>query len=512
MVPDTDTQSLPMRGRPTPLTLVPIDPDDDAPLHRQLYDGFRDAILTGRLSPGGKIPSSRLLARELRLSRNTVALAFAQLHAEGYIEGQLRSGTYVSRTVPDALLRAQRRPADRAAASSRQAGLSARGRALAGTGLHSEGPAPDPPRPFRPGLPALDAFPRRLWTRLANRRWRGSDLPLAYNDPAGFRPLREAIAEHVAAARGAHCTAEQVIVVSGSQQALDLAARVLLDPGDAVWLEEPGYLGARAALVGAAARIVPVPLDREGLSVTEGVRDAPSARMVCVTPSHHYPTGVTMSAGRRLSLLQWAARADAWILEDDYDSDFRYASRPLACLQGMDAGGRVVYIGTFSKTLFPALRLGYLIVPLHVAGAFRAARAVCDRHSPTIDQAVLADFIGEGHFGRHVRRMRALYEERQVALVDAGRALEGLIDIRPAEAGLHLVGWLPPGVSDGPAAAALKGEGVEALAFSPHYIRSTERDALLLGYAAFDPRAIRRGVEKMATVLRRLSHRPQASV
>jgi GntR family transcriptional regulator/MocR family aminotransferase len=277
-----------------------------------------------------------------------------------------------------------------------------------------------------------------------------------------------------------------VIVVNGSQQALDLAARVLLDPGDAVWLEEPGYLGARAALVGAAARIVPVPLDREGLSVTEGERDAPSARMVCVTPSHQYPTGVTMSAGRRLSLLQWAARADAWILEDDYDSDFRYASRPLACLQGMDAGGRVVYIGTFSKTLFPALRLGYLIVPLHVAGAFRAARAVCDRHSPTIDQAVLADFIGEGHFGRHVRRMRALYEERQVALVDAGRALEGLIDIRPAEAGLHLVGWLPPGVSDRPAAAALKGEGVEALAFSPHYIRSTERDALLLGYAAFD--------------------------
>jgi len=494
-----------MPSRPTPLTLVPIDPEDDVPLHRQLYDGFRDAILTGRLPPGGRIPSSRLLARELGLSRNTVALAFAQLHAEGYIEGQLRSGTYVSRTVPDALLRAQWRPADRATASSGRAGLSARGRALAGTGLHSEEPAPKPPRAFRPGLPALDAFPRRLWTRLANRRWRcGHDLPLAYSDPAGFRPLREAIAGHVAAARGAHCTAEQVLVVSGSQQALDLAARVLLDPGDAVWLEEPGYLGARAALLGAAARIVPVPLDREGLSVTEGERDAPSARMVCVTPSHQYPTGVTMSAGRRLSLLQWAARADAWILEDDYDSDFRYASRPLACLQGMDAGGRVVYIGTFSKTLFPALRLGYLIVPLHVADAFRAARAVCDRHSPTIDQAVLADFIGEGHFGRHVRRMRTLYEERQVALVEAGRAVEGLIEIRPAEAGLHLVGWLPPGVSDRRAAAALKQEGIEALALSPHYIGSTEREALLLGYAAFDRRAIRRGVEKMGAVLRRL--------
>jgi GntR family transcriptional regulator / MocR family aminotransferase len=493
-----------MPKRAASFTLVPLDPDGDLPLYRQLYDGVRDAILDGRLPRGGRIPSTRELARELRLSRNTVALAFGQLHAEGYIEGLVRSGTFVSRTLPDTLLRAPR-PSVRSTAPERRAGLSLRGAALAGTGLGSEETGSAPPRPFRPGLPALDAFPRRLWTRLTHRRWRGSDLPLAYNDPAGFRPLREGIAGHVAAFRGAHCTAEQVIVVSGSQQALDLAARVLLDPGDAVWLEDPGYLGARAALAGSGARIVPVPLDREGLSVAEGERAAPDARMVCVSPSHQYPMGVTMTVGRRLSLLRWAMRTNAWILEDDYDSEFRYASRPLACLQGMDTDGRVVYIGSFSKTLFPGLRLGYIVVPHHVADSFRAARAVCDRHSPTVDQAVLADFIGEGHFSRHVRRMRALYEERQAALVASGRdLLDGLLELGPAEAGLHLVGWLPPGSGDRRAAAALKSEGIESLALSPHWLGPAEREGLLLGYAAFDRRAIRRGVERMAAVLRRL--------
>jgi GntR family transcriptional regulator/MocR family aminotransferase len=491
--------------RTVPLTLVTLDPQAEAPLYRQLYDSFREAILTGRLPAGARIPSTRVLAAELDLSRNTVALAFGQLETEGYIEGLPRSGTFVSRTLPEALLRAQK-PAPRPAQRARRAAPAARGAALAGTGLCPLEPVTGIPRAFRPGVPAIDAFPRQLWARLSVRRWRGPDLPLAYNDPAGFRPLREAIAAHVVASRGAHCTADQVIVVSGSQQGLDLAARVLLDPGDSVWLEDPGYLGARAALVGAAARVVPVPLDREGLSVVEGERLAPKARMACVSPSHQYPTGVTMSAGRRLCLLRWATRADAWIVEDDYDSEFRYATRPLACLQGMDADGRVVYIGTFSKTLFPALRLGYLVVPEQVADTFRAARAVCDRHSPTVDQAVLADFIGDGHFGRHVRRMRTLYEERQAALVAAGRALlDGLVELAPAEAGLHLVGWLPPGASDQRAVAALKAGGIDALALSPHAMRPCARDALMLGYAAYDRRAIRRGVERMATVLHRLT-------
>jgi GntR family transcriptional regulator/MocR family aminotransferase len=299
-----------------------------------------------------------------------------------------------------------------------------------------------------------------------------------------------------------------VIVVNGSQQGLDLAARVLLDPGDAAWLEDPGYTGVRAALLGAGARVVPVPLDGEGLSVADGERLAPDARMACVTPSHQYPTGVTMSAGRRIALLRWATRADGWILEDDYDSEFRYASRPLACLQGMDVDGRVVYIGTFSKTLFPALRLGYLVVPSHVADAFRAARAVLDRHSPTVDQAVLADFIAEGHFARHIRRMRQVYEERQGLLLEAGRALlDGLVELHRADAGMHLVGWLPRELDDGAMQDALGAAGIDTIALSHYAMRPCERGALLLGYAAFDRRAIRRGVERMAAVLERAAHR-----
>ncbi len=486
-----------------PVTLVNLDPASEVPLYRQLYEGVRQAILAGRIAPGARVPSTRLLAAELDLSRNTVALAFEQLHAEGYLEGQARAGTYVTRTLPERLLSA-RRPAPAPPPRSKVRGVSTRGMVLASTGICPSEPMTGLPRPFRPGLPAIDAFPRRLWARLALRRWRSGDLPLAYNDPAGFRPLREAVAEHVAAIRGATCGADQVIIVSGSQQGLDLAARVLLDPGDTVWLEDPGYLGTRAALLGAGARIVPVPLDHEGLSVTTGERLAPDARMACVSPSHQYPTGVTMSAARRLGLLRWAARANSWIVEDDYDSEFRYASRPLACLQGMDTEARVVYIGTFSKTVFPGLRLGYLVVPPHVAGIFRAARAVCDRHSPTIDQAILADFIGEGHLARHVRRMRTLYQDRQSALVEAGRSLlGGLVELAPAEAGMHLVGWLPAGMDDGALSDRLAAEGIDTLPLSRHSIGPCERGALLLGYAAYDRKAIRRGVERMAAVLER---------
>ncbi|HEU4588365.1 MAG TPA: PLP-dependent aminotransferase family protein [Gemmatimonadales bacterium] len=495
--------STSIRTSAAPFTPVALDPGSPAPLYRQLYDEVRAAILSGRLAPGTRIPSTRALAEELDLSRNTVALAFGQLHAEGYIEGQARTGTFVTRTLPDVLLRV-RAPVPPRASRPRLHTVSARGAVLAGTGICPSEPVRGLVRPFRAGAPALELFPRRTWLRLAARRWRTAEAPLAYDDPAGYQPLREAIAAHVSAARGAQCTADQVIVVNGSQQGLDLAARVLLDPGDAVWLEDPGYVGARAALLGAGARVVAVPLDGEGLSVADGERLAPDARMACVTPSHQYPTGVTMSAGRRIALLRWATRADGWIVEDDYDSEFRYASRPLACLQGMDVDGRVVYIGTFSKTLFPALRLGYLVVPSHVADAFRAARAVLDRHSPTVDQAVLADFIAEGHFARHVRRMRQVYEERQGVLLDTGRALlGGLMELEPADAGMHLVGWLPRGMDDGAMQDALGAEGIDTIALSRHAMRPCDRGALLLGYAAFDRRTIRRGVERMAVVLER---------
>jgi GntR family transcriptional regulator / MocR family aminotransferase len=358
------------------------------------------------------------------------------------------------------------------------------------------------PRPFRAGVPALDLFPARIWSRLLHRRLRRMP-PLEYGDPAGYPPLRAAIAEYVSAARGARCTPDQVIVVSGSQQGLDLAARVLLDPGDEVWMEEPGYPGARSALLAAGATLVPVPVDDEGLRVTDGERIAPRARLAYVSPSHQFPLGTTMSASRRLELLRWATGAGAWVLEDDYDSEFRYSSRPLASLQGMDRDGRVVYIGTFSKTLAPALRLGYLIVPPDVAHAFAAARAACDRHSPTVDQAVLADFMTEGHFARHVRRMRSVYGERQAVLVEA--VAESRIDgfeVRPTDAGMHLVGWLASGSNDAALSARLREAGVDASPLSRYALLPLARGGLVLGWAGYAPSEIRRGVERLSTVLK----------
>ena len=487
------------RVRPAPpaALLLPLDPQRVEPLYRQLYEALRVAVLSGRIAPGATLPSTRALAAELRVSRNTVLLAFDQLAAEGYLEGAARSGTRVARGFTAG---SRPSPAPGAAAGGL---LSVRGRAIAGSPMPALSRGGSAPRPFRAGVPALDAFPRALWARLTARRWRQGPA-LDYGDPSGFLPLREAVAEYVRAARGARCGADQVLVVSGSQQGVDLASRVLLDPGDEVWMEDPGYHGARIALLAAGATVVPVPVDDEGLAVEAGRRLAPRARVAYVSPSHQFPLGVTMSAARRLELLRWAAQAGAWVLEDDYDSEFRYDARPLASLQGMDEDGRVIYVGTFSKTLFPALRLGYLVVPEGLIDAFRAVRAAADRHSPTMDQAVLADFLAGGHFARHVRRMRRLYQERHDVLVAAIRdRLEGRLHARPSPAGMHLVGWLPPGADDLAASAAAASVGLEAAPLSWYSAGAPpSRGGLLLGWAGYAPAEIVEGVGRLAGVLR----------
>lgn len=484
---------------------VALDRGSRVPLHRQLYEGLREAVLAGRLRAGTRLPSTRALAAELGVSRNTVMGAFLQLLAEGYLVGRVGSGTYVADSLPEDLLRAQAKKSR--APGPGQAGrrLSARGEALAAT-LTSTTRDRGVPRAFRPGVPALDEFPTRVWGRLAGKVWRSPPRALlGYGDPAGYRPLREEISAYLGAARAVRCAWEQVIVVSGSQQALDLAARVLLDPGDAAWVEDPGYAGARGALTAAGARIVPVPVDGEGLRVSVGTRRAAGARLACVSPSHQYPLGATMSLSRRLELLAWASRAGAWVLEDDYDSEYRYTGRPLEALQGLDssAEGRVIYLGTFSKVLSPALRLGYLVVPHDLVDPFTAARELADRHSPSVDQAVLARFMAEGHFARHLRRMRTLYAGRQAALVEAAsRELPGLLDVGPAEAGMHLVGWLPEGDDDREAARRAEARGVEAAALSLYGIEPPPRGGLLLGYAAVGEAEIRTGVRRLAAALR----------
>ncbi len=467
-------------------------------LYRQLYGQLRTAILEGRLRGGAKLPSTRGLAEDLGVARNTVMGAYEQLLAEGYLEGETGSGTYVARALPDKILQA---PAVQRVARARagMAQLSRRGQTLA-TGGPLNLRYSDPPRPFRPGTPALDHFPSPLWSRLVTKYWRREPAPLLpYSDPAGYKPLREAIAQYVAAARAVDCDGEQVIIVSGAQQALDLAARLLRDPGEEAWIEEPGYNGARAALLAAGVKPIAIPVDGAGLDVVAGERLSPSARLAYVTPSHQYPTGVVMTLARRLELLRWARRTRSWILEDDYDSEYRYASRPIASLQGLDKGGSVIYCGTFSKVMFPALRLGYVIVPPQLVDAFRGAKAVIDRHCPTVEQAVLAEFISEGHLARHIRRMRVLYLERQNILLESlHRELKGAIEVHSHEAGMHVVGWLAKGKRDSVVSMRARNLGVEAPALSSYREKPGGRGGLVLGYAAYSEQEIRSAVEKLA--------------
>lgn len=493
-----------MKGRSTPVSLVGApDRSSPVPLHRQLYEGLRGDILGGRLAAGVRLPSTRALATELGVSRNTVMGAYLQLLAEGYARGRVGAGTYVADALPDDLLSAGSGDGRSLRKASSGRGLSRRGKVLAATPAIT---ARDlgAPRAFRSGVPAPEGFPSRAWGRISGKVWRHPprDL-LGYGDPAGYEPLRAEISAYLGAARAVRCSWEQVIVVSGSQQALDLVARVLLDPGDAAWIEDPGYMGARGALAGAGARLVPVPVDGDGLDVEAGIEKEAGARLACVTPSHQYPLGVTMSLGRRLALLRWASRSGAWVIEDDYDSEYRYTGRPLEALQGLDNEGCVIYVGTFSKVLSPALRLGYLVVPPDLVDAFAAARELVDRHSPSLEQAVLAEFMAEGHFARHVRRMRVLYAARQEALIEAAeRELSGLLDIRPAEAGMHVVGWLPYGADDREASRRAAASGVEAAALSRHAIKAPLPAGLLLGYAAYEEAEIRSGARRLAEALR----------
>lgn len=509
------------RAADAPAVLVDLDATSDRPLHRQVYDGLRDAILAGRLPAGARLPSTRALARDLGVARNTVTLAFEQLRTEGYVIGYRGGGTRVRNATPDALLHVRRNAPARGQAEPLRSRstmaiklprvrLPARGAALvaAGKDLGETSAA----RAFRLGVPALDAFPASLWARLVARRWRRGKVDLGEGHAAGDSALRAAIADYVANARGVRCSPRQVFVVNGTQQAIDLISRVLLDREDAVWVEDPGYLHVRIALRDAGARLIPVPVDEEGLDVAAGERASPRARLAYVTPSHQFPLGPAMSAPRRLALLSWARRAKAWVLEDDYDSEFRYSGRPLPCLQGLDIERRgpgdepcVLYVGTFSKTLAPGFRLGYLILPDALVDVFRDARAALDRFAPTLEQGVLADFIGEGHYARHVRRVRALYAERQETLIaSATSELNGLLTLTPDAAGLHLVGWLRDGVSEVDAVRAAAAEGVEVSPLSRYRLTSPVAPApggLLLNYAGFDEQAIRAGVRALRRAL-----------
>jgi GntR family transcriptional regulator/MocR family aminotransferase len=484
--------------------LIALDPKSSDSLTRQIYRALRDGILAGRLVGGLRLPSTRALADDLGVSRNTVVAAFDQLVAEGYVESRVGRGTRVNHTLPDQLLRARTRPRARVVSRPSANAPSERGRQLVAHARRKSA-VDEGAVAFAPGVPALDLFPWAIWSRLVASRARGLGGGVAgYGDSLGWRPLREAVARYVGVARGVACTADQVVIVGGSQQGLDLVARVVTDPGDSAWIEDPGYHGALGAFTAAGLRIAGVPVDADGLSVAAGRIGAPAARLIYVTPSHQFPLGVTMSLSRRLELLGAAAEMGAWIIEDDYDSEFRYVSRPLTALQGLDTDGRVVYVGTFSKVMFPALRIGFAIAPLSLVPALAAARQFAGTQQAVLEQMVLADFIDDGHFERHVRRMRGVYAERQQDLIDAlSTEADGLIEASPSGSGMHLVGWLPPGVDDADVARRAATRGVDAIPLSAFTIGyRAGRPGVLLGYAHVGRAAIVAAAHHLAAAVR----------
>jgi GntR family transcriptional regulator/MocR family aminotransferase len=490
---------MPKATRPFPFALPPR--PRGASAARWLYDSLRAAILEGRLGLGSRLPTTRELSKHHGLARGTVVTAFENLKAEGYVHATVGSWTYVACELPESLLVAPRAP--RSQGASMQAARRPRRRLAALARRASLLPPYDkgPTRAFRIAQPALDLFPTALWARVASRRLRMASARLLIGcEPLGHEPLRAAIAEYLVASRGVVCSPEQVAIVSGTLQAMSLVARVLLDPGDRVAVESPGYTGMWRALESMGAAIVPVPVDDDGLVVDASRMK--HARLVYVTPAHQHPMGVSMSVTRRLALLDWAGTSGATIFEDDYDSEYRYSGPPMPALQGLDRHGQVIFAGSFSKVLFPSLRLGYVVLPPDLVDPFAAVVSLTMRHAPLPDQAILADFITGGHFGRHIRRMREVYAERHSVLTSSAKEqLTGLLDLCSIEAGLQTIGWLPPGVDGRRVAALAAKRGVEVRAIDPATGGRAVRHVLQLGFAAVDAPEIRRGIRVLRDVV-----------
>ncbi len=487
---------------------------NDGYLHRELYQRIRNAIIGGAMPAGYRLPSTRVLSAQLGVARNTVLVAYEQLHSEGYVESRRGSGHYVAEFVPDAFERltaTRLRPEVVRGSPSAQV---ANRFAFVPDSFRRAIPAV----PFRANLPALDVARLQAWIRLYTKflrqAGRSARQPghFGETDAIGDPLLRRAVAEYVSLSRGVRCSPEQIVITAGAQHAMDLLLRVIGSHGEKAWIEDPCFPGALAALRGAGLEPVPVPVDDEGIDVDRAVRIAPQARLAVVCPSKQFPLGYVMSLPRRLALIQWARERRAWVIEDDYDSEYRFSGKTIPSLQGLDGGEFVVYVGTFSKVLFPGLRLGFIVAPPMLVDAIVAVRTLAGRHGNPLDQQVLARFILDGHLGRHVRRMRKLYETRMEALLlSTRRWLAGAVAVEPAEAGLQTVGWLNSEFDDRSVSTHAAEAGIEVAHLSRYCIDTIRPPGLVFGFGAFDEREIDTGARQLARVLARESSKRSVS-
>lgn len=483
----------------------PFDESSDVPLYQQVASFLRDQILDGVIPVGSRLPSSRQLMDRLKVSRTTVITAYSQLHADGYVVCKVGSGTYVADNALDVVQDSGIKQKGRELKHwAPEEGLSKRGRRY--LDIDADSMVPENVA-FNTGMVRMDGRASAQWQQIVRRMLAVEPTHQGYYPPQGGIEIRQAITRYLNVARNVRCTPEQVILVSGSQQAIDLTIKVLLDPGDAVWIEEPGYSPTRLALEVAGMVLRPIEVDDEGIRVHDGIVKHREARAAFVTPSHQYPLGVQLSMRRRVELLEWAVATNAWVIEDDYDSEFRYNGPSLPALKGLDVNDRAIYVGSFSKVLLPAMRYGYMVVPPALVKAFTAARFLTDRHSPVFFERVLAEFIARGYFVDNIRRMRAEYASARDVLVDMLKAqLDHILDVITPNQGLHLIAYLRNNdLPDTLVAQEAARAGVRVRAISQLYSGGSPRSGLMLGFSGLSESVMQTAVNRLASVLERLS-------
>ena len=484
------------------LPTLRIDRASGRPIAVQLVSAIRELVLSGVLVPGQRLPSSRTFAIDQGISRTTATAVYESLAAEGLIVSRVGSGSHVSDVLKARVAPAEADRAARAPQPTRLAELAAR----ASEQFFPRLSHPTQPRPFLTGMPALDLFPMPLWAKLTARHWRATrGSMLGYPEPGGLKALREAIATHLRANRGVVCDADEVFILNGAQEAFNRIGSTLVDPGDPVWFENPGPIGARNSLLSSGARLVPVPVDEEGIDVRAGLATEPNFRLALVTPSHQHPLGAVMSLQRRFELIRAAERADAWIVEDDYDGEFYYSGHPPPTLKSVDTVGRVIYVGTFSKSLFPGLRIAFMVVSGPLAEVFRRIAGATLQGVSTVMQSVVASFIEEGHFASHIRRLRKIYMERHDVLIAAAAArLSGAIDVRRTESGIQTVGHLLTGHAEEDVAQAAAARDLILAPLGRFCIAPVATRGFAIGFSTSTPAEIRSGVERLAQAIETL--------